>query len=225
MRFATAPAVGLICLSLGLAGCSTTSSSTTKTSWWPFGSKNKASSSSGLASGNAPSAPSFGTTASPAVSMPGSGYAATTPNYGSTQYPVTPYPPSTVPGAAAYTANAASGGYMPPSDPYGSAAAANPYAAQAQAANPYAAQAQAANPYAAQAQPANPYAAQAQPANPYVAANPYAATPASANAYPQANPYAAGTPADSGYNATGQPDATQYPGAPTGGAGTPYAYR
>ncbi len=200
MRSRTAHAAILFCLALSLAGCSTTNKSSGK-SWWQslsFKSKNKDTS---LATNNAPGAPTFGSTASPTVTMPQAGYAATAAPYGAgaAQYPVTPYPPTTVPGAAtAYTANAApAGGFMPPADPY--ATAANPYAA---ANNAYGAQQASANPYAAAtaapqatgyAQQANPYAAPAtqprQQAPAYTAAQPYNAYPASGPADSGTSPY------------------------------------
>ncbi len=183
MRYCTAPAAILCCLAIGLAGCSTTSKNSSGKSWWQSLSF-KSKKSENLASSNAPSAPTFGSTASPTVTMPQTGYASTAATYGATQYPVTPYPPTTVPGAGAYAANTAgAGGYMPPSDPY--ATAANAYGAQQAAANPYVA-ANTAPQATAYTQQANPYAAPAvQPAPTYTAAEQY-------NAY-QGAPAAAGT--------------------------------
>ncbi|MEX2114345.1 MAG: hypothetical protein WD845_14220 [Pirellulales bacterium] len=184
MRSRTAHAAILFCLALGLAGCSTTNKSSGK-SWWQslsFKSKSKTES---LASSNAPAAPSFGSTASPTVSMPPAGYAGSAAPAGATQYPVTPYPPTTVPAAqGAYAANTApAGGYMPPSDPYATAAAG--YGAPQGAANPYLA-ANAAPQTTAYAQQANPYATPAaQQAPAYTASEQY-------NAY-QAAPAAPGT--------------------------------
>jgi hypothetical protein len=196
MRSRTAHAAILFCLALSLAGCSTTSKSSGK-SWWQSLSFKSKSKDSSLASNNAPAAPTFGSTTSPTVTMPQAGYAANTAPYGATQYPVTPYPPTTVPGAAeAYTANAApAGGYMPPADPY--ATAANPYAT---ASNAYGAQQASADPYAAATaapqataytQQVNPYAAPAtQPQVPaYTAAQQYNPYPASGPAEAGASPY------------------------------------
>ena len=183
MRYCTAPAAILCCLAIGLAGCSTTSKSSSGKSWWQSLSF-KSKKSENLASSNAPSAPTFGSTASPTVTMPQTGYASSAAPYGAAQYPVTPYPPTTVPGAGAYAANTAgAGGYMPPSDPYATAASA--YGAQQATANPYVA-ANTAPQATAYTQQANPYAAQAvQPAPTYTAAEQY-------NAY-QGAPAAAGT--------------------------------
>jgi hypothetical protein len=79
--------------------------------------------------------------------------------------------------------------------------------------------------------PSDPYAA--APANPYAqaqAANPYGAPAAPANSYPPANPYGqpGGQPApnqDASYTAAGQYGASSYPGAPSGGAESPYYTR
>jgi hypothetical protein len=181
MRSRTACAAILCCLAIGLTGCSTTSAakSSGEKHWWQSLSF-KSKKSENVASNNAPAAPTFGSTASPTVTMPAS-YANAGSPYGATQYPVTPYPPTTVPGG--YAANAApAGGYMPPSDPYATAATA--YGAP-QASNPYVA-ANAAPQATAPTQQANPYAAPATQAAPaYSTADQY-------NAY-QGAPAAAGT--------------------------------
>jgi hypothetical protein len=201
MRFRTARAAILVVLAIGLAGCSTTRSSTadsgTKSAWWrSLSLKRKVDPASSVAAGVAPMAPNFNSTAAtstPTVAMPG-GYAATGASYqGGTQYPVTPYPPTSVPcaaagcaaGAASYAAGAVpstSNGYMPPSNPYAqTAAASNPYATTA---------------------PVNPYAAATAPST-----NRYASPPA--NAIPPASPYAAGTTQTPAYTAAGPYNAPQ----------------
>ena len=202
MRSSTAHGALLLCLAIGLAGCSTTKSSgTASRSWWPFASKSKNNSQSTSMLGSALTAPGFDASAgaSPTVNMPGSGYGAA-PYGNGTQYPVTPYPNTNyaAPGAApAYTADA-SNGYMPPS-------------ASAAPANPYAAVAPPANPYAAAAPPANAYpATSAAPAQPYAPAAPQAS---------QYSPPGGQAPA---YTANGQYGASPYPGGPTNGADSPY---
>lgn len=143
MRLRIANSAMLVCLALGLAGCSTTRGTSAKSSWWPpISLKSKKSADSQALSRNAPQAPAFATTAQvqpPSVSMPGAA-----PNYGGTQYPVTPYPPTAAPAYTAAAPQGASGGYMPATNPYAAPAGSNPYAAPAAAADPYAQ----ANPYA-----------------------------------------------------------------------------
>jgi hypothetical protein len=113
--------------------------------------------------------------------MPEAGYAASPSNYyGGTQYPVTPYPPSSLPGAAP-----GSGGYMPPADPYSAGATSNPYAAAATA-NPYAASSAPASPYSA-----SPYAATTAPPPSYTASGQYPSAPNSGGPYTSGDsPYA-----------------------------------
>jgi hypothetical protein len=173
MRSRTARLAISVCLAIGLAGCSTTKSAGTKSSWWPpisFKSKKSADMSSALSS-NAPSAPSVGGVPSASSATTNGGYAASAPGYyGGTQYPVTPYPAPTAPGYSAGAAAPASSAYMPPTNPY-AATAANPYG-QGAAANPYAS-APPADPYG---QPAN-YAAPQNQAPAYTANGQYGAAP------------------------------------------------
>jgi hypothetical protein len=149
MRYRTAHVVLSVCLVAGLAGCSTTKSTGTKTSWWPFGSKSKSITDTTTSLSNAPQAPSFN--AAPGAQ---SGMAAA-PNYaGGTQYPVTPYPSTSQVG---YNTAPPAGGYMPPSNPY-AAPPANQYAAPPAPQYGAPGAANGVNPYvAANPNPANPY--------------------------------------------------------------------
>ena len=157
--------VVLVSLACALAGCSMTNKNTataSKSSWWPFGSKNKAVDTTTSLATNSPSGPAFGApTTSPTVTMPGAAGAA--PNYGGTQYPVTPYPSTGATAASGYGAAPAygaaqAGATMPPAASYSAASAGS---------NPY---------VAATAQPASPYATP-QTVDPAYTANQYSATP------------------------------------------------
>jgi hypothetical protein len=160
MRYRTAHMVLSLCLAAGLAGCSTTKTAGTKTSWWPFASKSKSVTDSTTSLSNAPQPPSFNNQAS---STPQQYGMTTAPSYnGGTQYPVTPYPATSQVG---YNAGPPSGGYMPPTTP--SQPPANQYAAPA-------------------APPQYGAPGAANGANPYVAANPYPQPQAGTyNAQPQ----------------------------------------
>lgn len=171
MRSHITTSVVLVSLACALAGCSMTSKNTataSKSSWWPFGSKNKSVDSTTSLATNAPSGPAFGAAnSSPTVTMPGAAGAA--PNYGGTQYPVTPYPSTGATAASGYGAAPAYGA----AGAYGAA----PAGATMPPAATYSATPAGSNPYAAATQqPASPYATP-QTVDPAYTANQYSAAP------------------------------------------------